>query len=335
MPEPLTAPPTHSPPCVLCGGEGFHSLLEGLSDVIWARPGSFALARCEGCGLVATRPRPADADLGFYYEGAYSGAGAALDMGGFYAGPVGRLLNAYRRVTIEKQRPLTAEDRVLEVGCSQGYFLQALRQDRGCQTAGIDLDAGSIAAAVDPEACDYAVARVADAPFDAESFSLVCFYECLEHETDPVGALRAAARLLAPGGLCVVEVPDFGSPLRALFGRSWLPLLVPQHISHFDRASLAATFRAAGLEVVHAQSMLFPGELCGSLAIAVVRALDLKPLPDAEKGAGRRIFEGIFGLWLLLLFGLVDVPVQLFLRLIQRSGHQTLIGRKSGAAPQG
>ena len=321
-------PPTIEPACALCGGEAFDTLDLRVRDHVWRRPGAFALQRCRSCALVATRPRPTDAGMAFYYDDAYSGGAGAMDMGGFYRGPFGRLLNRYRRVTLEKARPLTPDDHVLDVGCSQGHLLQVLRQDRGVAAAGLDLDEGSIAAAVDPDAVDYRVGRVVDAPWPPSSFTVVTFYECLEHETDPVAALEAAHRLLRPGGLCVVEVPDFDSPWRRVFGGTWLPLLVPQHLSHFTGATLGATLQAAGFELVHRQAMVFPGEFTVSLAIWLVERLGLEPMDEDDKPVGRRLVELALGLGLMLLFGLIDLPAQVAFRLAGHTGHQTAVGRK-------
>ena len=63
-----------SPPCLLCGAERFTTVLTGLRDMVWNKPGTFQLQQCGDCGLVQTRPRVHKDSLGFYYQDTYSGA---------------------------------------------------------------------------------------------------------------------------------------------------------------------------------------------------------------------------------------------------------------------
>ena len=330
MDSTVSAPvPLESPACLLCGGLDFTIVLEGLRDWVWRKPGVFTLARCRACGLVITRPRPTAEGLGFYYDGAYS-AGAdgtqSVDMAGFYTGFFGRLLNRYRLVTIEKVRKLGAQDHLLDVGCSQGFFLDTAHASAGCAVSGIDLDSGSIelARARDGAPAAYTQGRLVDDALPAASVSVVTFFECLEHDPDPVSTLRAARRVLKPGGLVVVEVPNWRSVWRFLLGRWWMPLLCPQHLVHFDPSTLRATLVAAGFEPVHHQTMLFPIELVTSVGLwlgAHIGPKAVRPTP------GRRLVEGALAVLLHLLFWLVEVPVAFWSRVFGVAGHQTIVGR--------
>lgn len=329
MPE---APvPLESPPCLLCGGEDFEVVLRDVRDELTGRPGTFHVSRCRACRFVMTRPRPTAAGLGFYYDGAYSAGGdqpGEIDMRGFYTSNAGELLNRLRTATIEKVRMPGADDRVLDVGCSQGFFLQAARRRWGATTTGIDLDEGSIAQAVEPEACTYQAGRLPDADFGAEAFTIVTFFECLEHESDPVGALRSAHDVLEPGGLCLVEVPNWRSPWRALFGRYWMPLLMPQHLSHFEPHSLRRAMAQAGFEVVHWQGMVMPIAWTASLGVALYRLLGVPPGIPAERTLGRRIIDKLLGWLMVWTWFTWDVPTQILLRLTGFSCHQAIVGRK-------
>jgi SAM-dependent methyltransferase len=322
----------------LCGAEDFDVQIPTVRDEITGRPGTFHISRCRSCGFVMTRPRPTPEGLGFYYEGAYSSGEdqpGEIDMRGFYTSNAGQLLNKLRTATIEKVRMPTGEDRVLDVGCSQGFFLQAARERWGATTTGIDLDAGSVAQAVDPDQCDYQVGRLPDAEFGEDAFSIITFFQCLEHESDPVGALRAAHDVLEPGGLCLVEVPNWRSPWRAVFGRYWMPLLIPQHLSHFDPTSLRRAMTEAGFEVVHWQGMVMPVSWTASLGIVLYRLFGVPPGVPTERTLGRRILDRLIG-WVMLLTWLTwDVPTQIVLRLTGFSCHQAIVGRKRAAVLDG
>ena len=75
-------------------------------------------------------------------------------------------------------------------------------------------------------------------------------FHVLEHLPDPVGDLRRMLTWLAPGGLCVLEVPNAGGLGASLFGAAWSGLELPRHLWHFTHESLAAHVRRAGGEIV-------------------------------------------------------------------------------------
>ena len=56
--------------------------------------------------------------------------------------------------------------------------------------------------------------------------------------------------MLAPGGLVLVSVPNFGSWQRRLFGGAWYHLDLPRHRVHFATATLERALRAAGFDEV-------------------------------------------------------------------------------------
>lgn len=305
-----------------CGAEDLETVLTGARDRVWWKPGSFALARCVRCQLVQTWPPPSPEVLENAYANTYDSSEARAGLRAFYEGRVGRLLNHYRLITIEKVRPVTAEDHVVDVGCSYGHFLQFVRHARGTATTGLDTDAGSLDHAVDPEECVYRLGALHDEQLAPESATIVTFLECLEHDPHPVRTLQAAVRVLRPGGLVSIEVPMWDSVWQRCFGRFWHPLFVPQHLVHFSKETLEATVRAAGLEPVHHQTMLFPSELTLSLRALVYEWLfgpGWRPREWVEKAFAP--------LW-ILVFWLLDLPTQFLLRATGKSGHQTLIAQR-------
>lgn len=332
MIEPEIPVPLESPPCPICQGEAFTAVYRDARDYIWRKPGRFTVARCDGCGLVMTRPRPGPDGIGFYYEDAYSGdAEAGMKRFQTESG-VGRLIARYRLKVIEKVRRLAPSDRVLDVGCSYGGFLRVARQARGCATSGIDLDEGTIHEAVDADVTDYRIGRLEEAGYPEGAFSVITFFQSLEHTHHPVEALAAARAALAPGGLCVVEVPDFGGLWRRVFRTAWLPLLIPQHLSHFTPQSLAAAFKAAGFDTIaHRQSMFYPFEGVASLGIWLGRAL--KSPPPGSPPSWRTPFDLLILLILMVMYVVVEIPSQALLRLTGHTGHQIMIARR-GEAPE-
>ena len=100
--------------------------------------------------------------------------------------------------------------RVLDVGCSTGYFAEALTE-RGNEVLGVEYDEASATIArergfevltADLETADLA------AHFGAGSFDVVVYADVLEHLRDPFPVLRSTHDLLAPGGFVVISLPN-------------------------------------------------------------------------------------------------------------------------------
>jgi 2-polyprenyl-3-methyl-5-hydroxy-6-metoxy-1,4-benzoquinol methylase len=102
--------------------------------------------------------------------------------------------------------PATAK-RVLDVGCSDGSLGAGLRAE-GMEVWGIEYDpafAATAAERLDRVLEGDAAARLAEI---TESFDAVICADVLEHLVDPWGVLRRIEALLAPGGTCIVSLPN-------------------------------------------------------------------------------------------------------------------------------
>jgi 2-polyprenyl-3-methyl-5-hydroxy-6-metoxy-1,4-benzoquinol methylase len=113
--------------------------------------------------------------------------------------------------------------RVADLGCGSGWSSVALaRAYPNAYIDGIDLDEGSVAEARRNAAAAGVTDRVrfacrnAGNPALAGEYDLVTFFETLHDLADPVGALRTAAALLAPGGAVLIGdekvAPTFTAP---------------------------------------------------------------------------------------------------------------------------
>jgi SAM-dependent methyltransferase len=100
-------------------------------------------------------------------------------------------------------------------------------------------------------------ASVGNVPLADGSAEVVCLLDVIEHLHDPVAALRESARLLAPGGRLVVNVP----------AHRWLWSSFDEELGHvrrYTRAALDAELAGAGLEPIvltHVFSWLVPPTL--------------------------------------------------------------------------
>lgn len=85
----------------------------------------------------------------------------------------------------------------------------------------------------------------------ASSFDVITMWHSLEHTPQPAEILAAIRRLLKPGGILFVSVPNIDS-LQARFGENfWTYLDVPHHLCHFTPRGLGTLLRKSGFAVRH------------------------------------------------------------------------------------
>lgn len=100
---------------------------------------------------------------------------------------------------------------VLDVGCSGGQLLEALRHMGFTDLHGIDIDKNSIEICMDKGIKDVAVARGEDTGFSNDQFDLLIASDVLEHIGDELKALQEWKRVLRSKGKAIIFVPAFKS----------------------------------------------------------------------------------------------------------------------------
>jgi len=264
--------------CPLCRGDDAHPLwfrpldADRAVDAHLAPPDApgWWVVRCARCGLGRVDPLPLEADLAAMYDesyhtpGAFAGIAHQRGIGGqlhLYDRPGGRQASlrwhGQRLARIERAGFINATSRptrgrLLDVGCGAGYFLDAARA-AGWQVAGVELSEAAAAAARSDLGLDVFTGALVEAGFPTNDFDLITMFEVLEHMRDPGAALSEAFRLLRPGGLLAVEVPNDMDAYRAALAcadqRWWV--IPPVHIYYFNASSLSRWLLMSGFEPVH------------------------------------------------------------------------------------
>jgi len=288
----------------------------------------FAIARCGRCALHVTQPVPTD--LGRYYPATYYGAAGASR----FPRPVEwlqGLLYARRARAVERlagARP----GRVLDVGCGRGRLLAAFRA-RGWQVQGTELSEGSAAL---PRAAGVPVfvGPLEAAPWVDGSFDAITLWHVLEHWPDPALPLAHAARLLRPGGVLLVGVPNFASPEARLSRSGWFHLDVPRHLAHLGPGDLERLLAARELEV-RAWSYLAPEYDLFSLVQSAQNALGLRQnlLYGFLRSPAARLVDGtpaqtLLALLLAVPLGLLAAPLSLALAALRVGSSVTALAVK-------
>lgn len=135
--------------------------------------------------------------------------------------------------------------RLLDFGCGAGAFL-VRAQAQGWDVTGLDTSPAAVDGARQAQGLRALVGTLPHADLEPGSFDLVTMRHSLEHVHDPLGTLREARRLLAPGGRLFVSVPNIDSLPFRWFRHAWVGLDLPRHLTHFAPWTLQQMLRRAG-----------------------------------------------------------------------------------------
>lgn len=198
------------------------------------------LVRCRKCDLVYVTPRvKADVMLAGYTD--------AVDEN-FVSQAQGRELTFQSCLDTIMRDWKAAPGRLLDVGTANGSFLKVAR-DAGWTVAGCEPSRWMCEWARTHYGLEVANGSIFTAAYPAASFDVVTLWDVLEHTPDPLATLREAVRVLRPGGLLVVNYPDYGSAVARTMARRWVFLLTI-HYYYFTRKTISAALRRVGCDVL-------------------------------------------------------------------------------------
>lgn len=151
---------------------------------------------------------------------------------------------ASRKVAIDSLRDFgfPEDGALLEVGCSSGFLLRDLKHEfPKADIVGTDIALGALERLGNTlDGVPLVQMDLLQCDFNPNQFDAVVAINVLEHIEDDVGALAAMARILKPGGLLIIEVPQ-GPGTYDLYD-AWL-----RHFRRFTRKELLSKIASSGL----------------------------------------------------------------------------------------
>ncbi|HWS39451.1 MAG TPA: class I SAM-dependent methyltransferase [Actinoplanes sp.] len=215
-------------------------------DRVQSKPGRFTLVECDSCGHVFQNPRLSLDGLAFYYRDVYDRLGEDSTEHAFglsIASYIGRAdLVGLHTVPVNW----------LDVGTGHGHFC-TYAQGVFPNTVFDGLD---ISDSIDDAQRRGWVSTGYRGLFPdfaeklADSYDVVSMHHYLEHTRDPRAELDAAARVVAPGGHLLIEVPNPATRLARLLRGYWVPYFQPEHLNLVPVRNLTAALLQRGLQPV-------------------------------------------------------------------------------------
>ncbi len=230
-------------PCPLCGGRDA-VVTARHRDRLLGIEGEFTTTRCTVCGLHYLNPQPTHEELARYYPETYEP----------YRADKQDEVSKLKRLSIEyglakRRRAVTrykAGGRLLEIGCANGLFLNAMRRRGNWELQGLDISPHAVSAAREQLGLDVFQGSLHEAQFATGSFDAVVMWDVLEHVHDPAATLGEIRRILAPDGVLVFRLPLLDAWERRWFGRYWSGWDAPRHLTLFSRHTLGLMLARSG-----------------------------------------------------------------------------------------
>lgn len=179
---------------------------------------------------------------------------------------------------------------VLDIGCHTGILAEALKQQNNAKVVGIDTDAAALAIAR-TRMKDALLINIEESGWETvlvtqgwKNFDVIVFGDVLEHTREPEAILRAAKKLLKPGGRIVVSIPNIANlriRLGLFFGRFAYAdsgILDKTHLRFYTKTTgrkmieecgyAITEFDVAGYSLPHQLIRMFPGLLAVQFVFA-------------------------------------------------------------------
>ena len=188
--------------------------------------GEFPITRCQSCGFLQTGKVLDEAEINRRYEDDYGGE--RMQQGQIVNAPVNLHL-------LEKSVTLSAQTKVLDVGCGYGFFLKAVKDKYKAEVTGVELAKAEVDFARDTLGINV-LSSLEGLPKHA--FDVICMFEVIEHIAKPKEFLEEVITLLKPGGKLLIVTDNFSAPIVRNMGNHFPKWIPHQHISLFEGPTL-------------------------------------------------------------------------------------------------
>ena len=259
--------------CNACGHSGHRQL-----TIV----GDYRVVRCERCSLIFVNPMPFFAKDGF--DSVSDGFYYTADQRDFSTAKISHAKKAFAAQSAEWEQllPNSSDRTLLDVGCGTGVFVDAAVH-QGWHAEGCDIDASLVSLGVNNFGVKLSHIDFLDREYGDAAFDVVLFRYVLEHLPNPFEALEEARRVLKPGGLVQIIVPNEAGAFNRLNLMSgskkkgrWGTLTPPHHLHAYTPKTLSMVIRRAGLIVQRISSVspyrfpyaLYQGQQGGNLSAA-------------------------------------------------------------------
>ncbi len=196
----------------------------------WFTKNKANVHRCKNCRLIFVYPIP-EATSEIYSDNYFCGATDGFGYINYEQDKIAGA-NVFTKYLsfIFQYRP--QKGRLLDVGSATGAFVQAANE-ANWEAIGVEIS-DYAASEGRKKGLDIRTGIIETCGFDENSFDVITMLDVFEHLPNPVETLSHIKKLLRPGGLFVINIPDAGSAYARIMGKRWPLIIPPEHIHLFN-----------------------------------------------------------------------------------------------------
>ncbi len=145
---------------------------------------------------------------------------------------------------LDKLEPYRKTNKLLDVGCGIGYFLEEAKH-RGWEVYGTEYMDDAI------EICEKKgitmfKGKLDSNMFDKESFDVITSFEVIEHINNPIEEVMHIRVLLRKGGVFYFTTPNFNALERFILKDKYNVLAYPEHLSYYTPKTIHYLLKTNG-----------------------------------------------------------------------------------------
>lgn len=310
--------------CHLCGGS-ISTKYTGLKDRFETTTQTFSASECASCGVAFLNPMPVGDASSFYPTSYLSGEDQSKDVDNSFDFEKWYRDNQcnYDFKLLERASGPAVKDieSYIDIGCGSGERVVYVSERGGKRAFGVDkFDFAKSKSKQDAQIIN---SEVADFKPN-KKFQVGSLFHVLEHIEDPLPMLvHIRKSILAKNGYLIVQVPNYGSFERRIFGKRWFSFDVPRHLWQFNQKALVDILEKAGYTIeasYQSNAPLHPVTIVPSIN----RELDIQRIWVKHPDSG--LYKKIM---MLIWAGLtvLTIPLTVIQNMFNRSSMLTVVAK--------
>jgi ubiquinone/menaquinone biosynthesis C-methylase UbiE len=230
--------------CPLCASEMID--LQFRCNDHYVSKQDFAVFKCSKCGFSFTQDYPEETEIAFYYE-----SDDYISHSDTSKGLYNKLYHIARDIMMLKKKNLIIKNTrlnkgtILDIGSGTGFFAATMKRS-GWRVRGVEINEKARKFSISHFELEIGTPDDMKT-FEANSFDCITLWHVLEHFHDPFWYTSEINRLLKPGAICVVALPNCSSYDARHYKQFWAALDVPRHLWHFNPSSFKLLSEKTGL----------------------------------------------------------------------------------------
>ena len=237
--------------CLACNSSNFAAFEQTIAMMHQNSPTKYNFDRCKDCGLVFLNPRMDETELGQFYTASYLPY-RVEEAWGKYASFVKKDQEQIDKARVQrliKHSRLSAQSRILDIGCGKPTFLSSLRKSTEANLIGLDFsDEGWKNDTDSYRNIDLRTGEIAD--FSNEKpMDIITMWHYLEHDYQPQQHLKQLLNYSHADTRLIIEVPNFNSYTRKKFGKHWSGYHTPRHTALYSPKNIELMLKNSGWKV--------------------------------------------------------------------------------------